>query len=676
MNYAINRSADAFIRAWRKNSSSFANKRASGSADEDIRAPKGRISFIGAAHRSSPLTWLGLIALAIGIAVAPMQGADATESQGRPYQRWLWIELIGFDNTQADFGVQHFIDNAGFAPDAVSLLLFSPDFVHAHGGMGKEWAFPPEYCSYGARPYSKEHARQVWTNYQLRDLIAELHRHHIQVYCSFFDMVSGAGIASGKPQWLANNNAAFPVTLTLTLPAAVTATKLELFQSDWPSGDYRSGDFAVDVLGTDSSWKEVGHGRLPNLPGAGASVSLPVSSLSALRIRILNTQDTTAAMSCGLRRVRLWAGTNEISLTSAKVAASSTIPGHEEQQILTDEKAASGPLAYSKPAASNPVPGRWANQHSEIYETRRAGDRFPSINPLRRFQDGTYYEDFFLSKLIEVMRDYGFDGYHGADGYSSGRQSLVDVDYSEDMVKQFVEATKIELPPEFNRWTGGLSAAMEERANWIWDHRRAEWIGFYADRWEKFWRKIVTALHSMGKKVVFNTAWTRDPFEALYRYGVDYQRIARTGIDGFIVESVASAITLGEDNPKFHYDALAMLMLIKAYAPQVELRPFTLAHDTLEQWDALRHAPTVVEREIYETANLYWYNGEGDLRRCSAGPMVCLSDCIQHHEWQWLDKAWQLGFSFPTHRVIGATLVWSDAAFEKQLPDYLETRLS
>jgi len=33
-------------------------------------------------------------------------------------QRWMWIELIGFDNEEADYRVQTFLDNAGFLPDA------------------------------------------------------------------------------------------------------------------------------------------------------------------------------------------------------------------------------------------------------------------------------------------------------------------------------------------------------------------------------------------------------------------------------------------------------------------------------------------------------------------------------------------------------------------------------
>src|SRR5690606_24580134 len=134
--------------------------------------------------------------------------------------------------------------------------------------------------------------------------------------------------------------------------------------------------------------------------------------------------------------------------------------------------------------------------------------------------------------------------------------------------------------------------------------------------------------------------WTRDPFEAIYRYGIDYRKIFETGIDGFIVEMIASAVAmepqLSDDYKKFHYNAMAMMMLIKAQSPKATLRPFTQIHDTFEQYDALRHVPTVVEREIFSVANLYVLDEDGKPNRCSSGPMCCLSDGVDAEEWAWL----------------------------------------
>ena len=69
-------------------------------------------------------------------------------------QRWMWIELIGFDNEEADYRVQTFLDNAGFLPDAISFLLTCPDILHLHDGMEREIVLTPDLCARGGRAAS------------------------------------------------------------------------------------------------------------------------------------------------------------------------------------------------------------------------------------------------------------------------------------------------------------------------------------------------------------------------------------------------------------------------------------------------------------------------------------------------------------------------------------------
>src|SRR5690606_19986960 len=188
----------------------------------------------------------------------------------------------------------------------------------------------------------------------------------------------------------------------------------------------------------------------------------------------------------------------------------------------------------------------------------------------------------------EVLHDYGFDGLHGADGYTSGRRPLNDVDFTDDMIGQFLAHSDVTLPTEFKGEIDSKSDLFTKRGQWVWEHRREEWIRFHVDRWTTFWRKVIDGVHGQRKKVVFNTAWTRDPFEAIYRYGIDYRRITDLGVDGFIVEAVASAIAmepgLSDEHTKFYYNALAMILLIKAHCPEALLLPFTQIHDTTEQY--------------------------------------------------------------------------------------------
>jgi len=41
------------------------------------------------------------------------------------------------------------------------------------------------------------------------------------------------------------------------------------------------------------------------------------------------------------------------------------------------------------------------------------------FNVLKRLADGSYYEDFFVDKLCEVLTDYGFAGLQVADCFLS-----------------------------------------------------------------------------------------------------------------------------------------------------------------------------------------------------------------------------------------------------------------
>ncbi|MFC5404252.1 hypothetical protein [Cohnella soli] len=434
------------------------------------------------------------------------------------YERWIWIELIGFDNRESDFGVAAYLDTVGFIPESVSFLFYTPDFVHAHQGMEKEWQLPMEVCSYGARPHGKLHDRQQWTNWQLRGLVVELQKHGIDIYCSFFDIYQ----------------------------------------------------FHVG---------------------------------------------------------------NELRAST------------------------------------------WCAAHPELREMRKTGEAFPAINPLKRFKDGSWYEDLFVQDLMRVMLDYGFDGYHGADGYTSPRLSLAETDYSDDMVEQFLGFTGTQLEAGMAARCDDHPLEMGRRADWIWHHKRLEWIRFHSERWGQLWDKIMSALRKEEKKAYLNTAWTREPFEALYRYGVDYRRLADSGIDGFVVETVGASLSAGAGETEYEpgSEFKAMLLTIKAYVPDMKLICINAIQDTNEQWDALSHAPTVLERDIYSLSNLYLLDSSG-LSRCSGGFLACLGDGISKDGWKWISERWDGGFDGKPERTVGISAVWSDQLLHHSLEDYCVTR--
>ena len=103
------------------------------------------------------------------------------------FEKWMWIELIGFDNELKDFGVDAFVEKAGFAPKVLALLIADPAFIHDHNGMSRPRKLSPGECSYGAHPFNDERNRQQWTNLQVRGLVRELQRHGVKVHFSVFD---------------------------------------------------------------------------------------------------------------------------------------------------------------------------------------------------------------------------------------------------------------------------------------------------------------------------------------------------------------------------------------------------------------------------------------------------------------------------------------------------------
>jgi hypothetical protein len=61
---------------------------------------------------------------------------------------------------------------------------------------------------------------------------------------------------------------------------------------------------------------------------------------------------------------------------------------------------------------------------------------------------------------------------------------------------------------------------------------------------------MVETLHKENKRALINSAWTRACFEAMYRYGIDYKRIANTGVDYMVVETVATGLSLLNESIK------------------------------------------------------------------------------------------------------------------------------
>jgi hypothetical protein len=128
--------------------------------------------------------------------------------------------------------------------------------------------------------------------------------------------------------WFADNGPAFPVTFTVRPRQSVQCDALELVQTDWRTGDYRTKDVAVDLSADGKTWQEVARGTLANRPGAAMRLPLPATRFAEVRLRFLSTYDQPGAWSVGLTKLRFLSAGQSLDAAGWKASASSTYPGY------------------------------------------------------------------------------------------------------------------------------------------------------------------------------------------------------------------------------------------------------------------------------------------------------------------------------------------------------------
>ncbi len=422
------------------------------------------------------------------------------------YEKGIWVELIGFDQSKKDYGVKDFLDRMKEKPQMISLLLFSTQMLHSHTNLDKDFFIGDLQCSYYGRSHNEERKRQDWTAFQLRALVDELHKYSIKILPSFFDM------------------------------------------------------------------------------------TVPEKTAESLQVKRMEKE--------------------------------------------------------------------WADEHNEVMYVTSDGGITSNIFPLKTLASGEKYEDFFIRQLLAFLKDYHFDGFHGCDGFGHPRFALCNGDFSEEMIKEFSSYVQKDFPP----------LPLPEMAEYILTSLRKEWSLFYAGKHASFWKKTVAALKKEGFSVFLNTCWTRDPFEALFRYGIDYRLLAECGIDGFFAEASSAVLELegwNDTESSCIEKCQAMLMRIKASVPETKIHLLGCIKDGMEQYNALRHAPCRMRTEAYTLYNLFC-NG----KRCVCGVLECLGDGITSGEWQSIDSIRSLAaegedFSLPCGHIFR-----EESSFDKEFAFY------
>lgn len=306
----------------------------------------------------------------------------------------------------------------------------------------------------------------------------------------------------------------------------------------------------------------------------------------------------------------------------------------------------------------------WKDVHidwefKEILQTKR-GDQLvwgSAINPLKRFTDGTYYEDFFARDLLKVLCDYQFDGYVAGDGMlglRGPRETLLDTDFSEDMTDQFASFHGLKLP-EFTNY--------DLRAAYIVEHYFAEWVQFYVQRWGQHVGKITSMLDTQGKTMMAIDAWSRNPEELITAFGIDYRVLHQKGLKAVFVQ--ARETNKWRKHREGEYvreeNSVYTFLTHKAYEPGIRYYWAEATINLPEFWNSVLDLPHVLERETY--GYLWTMNWrEGAFSKAVDGICVIWGNDLTEEQWKWLVQRWSMAFeqisSFKAPA--GLTLLWNE----------------
>lgn len=316
----------------------------------------------------------------------------------------------------------------------------------------------------------------------------------------------------------------------------------------------------------------------------------------------------------------------------------------------------------------------WINDYPEIQRYSLNGASHHC--PLKRFADGSWYEDFFIDKLCDVLIEYGFKGIHLADGFCPNL-NIFNGDYSTDMITQFVDYSGMSLPADITKNLGNDDPKIVGvRDNWIWKNARPQWIEFMCWRWEQFFEKLCKRVHEINCEVMVLGMYCTDPFETKYCLGMDIARVLKAGIDYLTANILPTSCfignTVGSNEDRFHR-YMAIAPTTAAHIRHGHLVSMLGVQDASEEWDAMKHVPCMHERDIY-TMMSYQIVDRNGLRRALEGYFICLGDGIPREDWDWERERLEIALSEEVIGMISPAMLWSDVAYENMLGEYICTR--
>lgn len=303
-------------------------------------------------------------------------------------------------------------------------------------------------------------------------------------------------------------------------------------------------------------------------------------------------------------------------------------------------------------------------EFNEILQTKRGNQRVwgSAINPLKRFADGSYYEDVFARDLLKVLQDFEFDGYVAGDGMLGLRgphETLLDTDFSEDMTEQFASFHGMKLP-EFEHY--------DARADYIVENYFAEWVQFYVHRWGLHVEKLTGLLKPNGKSLMAIDAWSRNPEELITAFGIDYRVLHQKGLEAVFVQARETnkwrkhreGEYVREENSVYGF------LTHKAYEPGIRYYWAEATINLPEFWNSVLDLPHVLERETYGYLwSMNWRNGE--FSKAIDGICVIWGNDLTEEQWRWLVQRWSMAYSqiAEFQAPAGLTLLWSELGIKE-----------
>ncbi len=297
----------------------------------------------------------------------------------------------------------------------------------------------------------------------------------------------------------------------------------------------------------------------------------------------------------------------------------------------------------------------WGSSHPEMLICYEDGPS-AGINVIGRLKNGKFFEDIFIPQLAAVMEDYGFDGYHAADGMSYGND-ITESDPSDAFFNFFAESSDVMADKSLLGDSGNLPAILKKRMKYLFSSEkiRREWVDFNVRRWEQFFRKTAVMLRNKEKELMINSPGLCGAADGICMKGIDLRKLALAGIDYIVTETVAANLFLIHGGRDRHFELAAQLAELKICLPGVKQLFLHGVKDVVESYDLLRHGTASLMREVYAMSNQFVFR-RGRLQRAADGLMVCLGDGLEKHEWSFLKREWDAARSFTPVRA--GELAW------------------